>query len=165
MSDWANLLLAGFLLPIVGGVLGSWLWNKYDATDFAARRSIASTQKRIEKLEHKLRIFDYILKDTARYLAKIILDGVMVIALFLRYIVNCGSFSVIAMYLYLHPVNNVVEQYIFIYIWIINTIGMLVFAFFGTRQFMILLTECMLPERYKSELSERIARLRNRALR
>jgi hypothetical protein len=87
MPDWASLLLAGFLLPLIAGVLGSWLWAKYDATDFAARRSIASTQKRIEKLEQRLRIFDYMLKDSTRYLARIILDAVEVIALILFYIV------------------------------------------------------------------------------
>jgi hypothetical protein len=122
MSDWANLLLAGFLLPLVGGVLGSWLWNKYDATDFAARRSIESTQKRIEKLEQRLRIFDYTLKDTTRYLAKIILDGVSLIALFLFYIVCWGSSSFLG--LYLNAATDVVSKYILILLCGIFIIGM-----------------------------------------
>jgi hypothetical protein len=111
-DDWGNLLLAGLLFPIIGGVLGSWLWAKYDATDFAARRSVASTQKKIEKLEQRLRIFEYIVEDTNRYLARIILDGVIVILLFLSYVVCMFSMLFYEMFETLNRGTNNGSMYI-----------------------------------------------------
>src|SRR4029077_16023810 len=96
-------------------------------------------------------------------LARIILDGVIVISLLLLY-VDCAvwlSLSIIIEF----KESNYVLTYINILVWLLNIIGMWVFSFLCARKFMTLMTECMLPERYKSELSERIARLRKLLLR
>jgi hypothetical protein len=60
--------IALFLLPMVAAILGDWLWTKYHASDFAAQRSVSSTEKRIKRLEEWLSNFETIYADPKRYI-------------------------------------------------------------------------------------------------
>ena len=84
-------------------------------------------QKRIEKLEQRLRIFEYILEDTNRYLARIILDGVIVISLLLLY-VDCAVWLSLSIIIELKQTNDVLT-YINILVWLLNILGLWVFSF------------------------------------
>src|ERR1700730_6419277 len=84
-------------------------------------------QKRIEKLEQRLRIFEYILEDTNRYLARIILDGVIVISLLLLY-VDCAVWLSLSIIIELKQTNHVLT-YINILVWLLNILGLWVFSF------------------------------------
>jgi hypothetical protein len=79
MHSWIEVLLVGFLLPMVAAILGDWLWTKYHASDFAAQRSVSSTQKKIERLAEWLSNFETIYADPKRYTARMISLAVILI--------------------------------------------------------------------------------------
>jgi hypothetical protein len=159
--NWVSPLLADFLLPIFAAFLGSWLWAKYDASDFAARRSVASTQKRIKKLEQRLRFFEYMLEDTKRFLAMIIRRGVIVIAFLLFMAMYLLSTRIDSLLITSLPNSAIQDRFGVQLLQVLDLIIEVVTAFAFSQNFLTLADEC-LPEVYKRKLSERIARLRSR---
>lgn len=166
MSNWAIPLLVDGILPFVAAVLASWLWDKYKASDFAATHSVASTQKRIDKLEQRLRVFGYVLEDHNRFLAQFILYSVFTIISFLSIVL-----------LILLSVINSVEATIMLLpnsglrtgfheilmsmsFWFLSA-GVFACGVSFSLNLRRLVSQCV-PESYKCQLSERIARLRRR---
>jgi hypothetical protein len=56
---------------IFGGVLGALIWERYKDSDLAVRRSTASTQRKIRKLEDNLTAFEEDTKEINRFLCRI----------------------------------------------------------------------------------------------
>ena len=164
MSYWTDYLLVGFLLPVFAGFLGSWLWAKYDASDFAARRSVTSTQERIKTLEQRLREFERVFADTKLFLARVILDGVTIIVYLSVAMMGMVVIRLDATEILIMSVPNVGIHFGVgvIFFDIVDVIGVSVFLCLSIQKFRTLVHKCVTPDAYKSDLSERIARLRSR---
>jgi hypothetical protein len=166
MAYWADSLLIGLFLPMVAGFVGSWLWAKYDASDFATRRSVTSTRKKIKKLEQRLQNFEIVFADTKLFLARIILDSTVLISLVVGTVLIILWLFFDVVVLTTLVVGGVhleggVKRHVMMWEWplaIVLAIGI----FFMSLQARRLERECVTPEAYKRNLSQRIARLRSR---
>jgi hypothetical protein len=164
MSYWADSLLVGVLFPVIAGFLGSWLWAKYDGSDFAAKCSVTSTQERIKRLERRLQEFQRVFADTKLFLARIVLDGVRVILEFSLAMLMMVSFRLDGTeFLIMSLPNSGIKLRIAeILPSALDLIGATVFLFLVFRDLRAMSVKCVTPVVYQRDLSERMARLRSR---
>jgi hypothetical protein len=154
MPSWATALLVEFFLSVFAAVLGSWLWAQYDASDFASRLSVVSTQKKIMKLEERLGDFEAIHNDTRRYITRVINLAVLV----LENLVAVSTVSLAQMMLLLIcSMKTCVSPD-----WmagILTLVAFLLMIILGLYVYQLILES--LPNTYKQRLQQRIIRLRN----
>jgi hypothetical protein len=71
---WALEHLPGFLLEILAGAVGAWLFSAWypSISDYWARRSISSSRKRISRLENALGKYEVDFADGRLFISRII---------------------------------------------------------------------------------------------
>src|SRR3981081_28197 len=76
MTDWAGEHLVNFILDLCAALGAAWLFFKFQPriSDYRSRRSVKSAQKRITRLETRLKSYEGDLSDPARYIGRMVIN-------------------------------------------------------------------------------------------